>query len=648
MTETKTKVRLTVLGAILLFLFASLSTRLWFLQVLATEEFAARAQSNRVRILPEPAPRGRILDRDGNVLVENRTSRIILVDRSRLGAGRRERVVARLAELLGERVADLERRLESPRYYAYQPVPIAFDIPEPAVLYIVEHPRQFPGVTVDTGGVREYPYKTVAAHLLGYTGEISPEQLELARFEDYRPGTLIGKAGVELEYESFLQGIEGRVNYEVDARGQIVGRLGVREPVPGGDLVLTLDLDAQRIAERSLEQGIALARGTYDKETGRFLNAGGGAAVVMDPRNGRILAMASYPDFSPATFIGGARYRDLKRLTSKKANSPLLNRAVQSSYPPGSTFKPFVALAALKQRIADLGSYYPCPSEYSVENDPSGVVFHNWKSTDSGSLNVAEALVQSCDTVFYDFGYRFYTQRIVHGEPFQRRLRELGLGRRTGIDQPSEEEGRIPDVQWLKEGFEAKDPRFLPPYRPCREGSYCWVPGDDINMSIGQGNVLVSPLQLATAYSAIANGGTLYAPRLGLRIQEPGGDVVRAIEPQVVGKLPYRPEFIRYVRDSLAGVVRSSSGTAALAFAGYPHDAFPLAGKTGTAEMPPRQDFSWFAAMSLVPDKPYVVVAMVEEGGHGSTVAAPVVRRIYEGLFGIETSGDLSSGGDTD
>jgi penicillin-binding protein 2 len=522
-------------------------------------------------------------------------------------------------------------------------VPVAFDVAEGAAFYLAEHDEEFPGVSVDVGPVREYPDKSLAAHLLGYTGEISADELKASFFDGYKQGTLVGKSGVERIYEKSLQGKEGLINYEVNAQGKVLRPLGEQPPVKGDDLVLSIDANVQRVAENSLKLGIDLAHGTVG-EDGHYLNAGGGAVVVMDPRNGQVLAMSSYPTFNPSKFIGGITSRDYKALTAESRNFPLFDRAIQASYPPGSTFKPFVAAAAVKQRLTNLQDSTPCPAEFSYTTpaglpDPSRVVFHNWKAVNSGYISLAQALIDSCDTVFYEFGTRFnhIRQRAEGTEFFQQRLREFGFDRPTGIDLPSETHGRIPDIKWLL--AEAKTNPFF-------EGREGWLPGDDINMSIGQGNVLTSPIQLATAYSAIANGGTLYRPRIGLRLQRPDGEIVSQIKPSVAGRLPYSPTVLEYIRGALKYVL--IDGTAAGAFVGFPLGTYPLAGKTGTAEIKPKQPYSWFAAMSLVPDKPYVVVAMVEEGGHGSTTAAPVVRRIFEGLFGIDTSGGLTGGGNAD
>jgi penicillin-binding protein 2 len=632
MTEGKTKTRMTILAALVAFMFAVLSTRLWFLQVLATEEFSKLATTNRVRIVPEPPPRGRILDREGRVIVGNRPSRVILIDRTNLKDRDREEVLFRLSQLLDISPEEIATRMEDVHYFPFEPVPVAFDVSKDDAFYIGEHRDLFPGVSLRVAPVRDYPNGDLAVHALGSTGEISEEELKEPAFESYRQGTEIGKTGVERVYERYLQGEEGLVKYEVNSKGDVLQDLGGRKPRPGDDLVLSIDRKIQAFTEESLQLGIDLAHGIYDKESGRYLQAGAGAAIVMDPDNGRILASVSLPEYDPRMFLGGLSEKEFRRLRDPDANFPLLNRTVQSAYPPGSTFKPFVAAAAIREGFASQGGSYPCPSEYALENDPSGTVFNNWKSS-SGYLSLAGSLVDSCDTVYYRFGHQFYQQRSVQGEIFQQYLRGFGFSRATGIDLPAEEDGLIPTARWKERA--AKQNPFISPG--------AWVPGDDIVMAIGQGSVETSPMQLAVAYSAIANGGTLWEPRLGLALRRPDGRVVRKIEPEAAGKVPYSAETLAFLRGALVGVT-TPGGTAASAFAGFPLSSIPVAGKTGTAEIKPKQPFSWFAAMAPAYDPQYVVVAVVEEGGHGSETAAPVVRRILEGLFGLQPQSQLQSG----
>jgi penicillin-binding protein 2 len=626
MTDDKAAGRIKIIAWIVAFMFAALSTRLWFLQILATEDYRARADTNRVRLVPQPAPRGRILDRTGHVLVGNRGSIQITVDPTKVEEP--ERLLLELSELLGVPAADLAGEINSGRYLPFEPIPVLHDAAEGVVYELAEHRSDFPGVGWEVGGVRDYPQERLAVHVLGYLNEINSDELLDPAFRGYRPGTLVGRGGVEQRYERYLRGQEGWLKLEVNAQGKVLDELGSKPPRPGDDVVLSIDRRIQEIAESSLVHGIEAAKTIVDSESGYYLKAPAGSVVIMDPRNGRVLATASFPDYDPSIFLGGISRRQLQRMNAPASNQPLLNRVVQTSYPPGSTFKPFVAAAALRAGHAQMGSYYPCPPEFTVPGDTSGTIFHNWTSANLGYLTLGQALVHSCDTVFYRFGLQFYYDRKKEGESFQKLLRRWGFGRTTGTDLPFETPGRVPDADW-KANIHEEYPKLFP------DG--LWYPGDNINMSIGQGDLLVSPMQLAVGYSALANGGTLYRPQLALRIQRPDGTLVRQFTPQEEGRVPIKRPLIAAIRDSLRGVV--TAGTAGSAFAGFPHDELPVAGKTGTAEVAGKQPHSWFAAMVPADNPRYVVVAMVEEGGHGSQVAAPIVRQIIEELYGLGTTG---------
>lgn len=643
MSEGRTGVRLKALAAIVAVMFASLGTRLWFLQVLAADEYRERARENRVRLIEVPAPRGRILDRRGELLVGNRQSLAITINRQEVTGAELEQVLFRLSELLEVPVETLVKRLADPHYYPFAPVPVAFDVPEELAFYVAERAGEFPGVGTMQVPVRTYPRGTLAAHVLGYLGAIAPEQLDDPEFGGYEPNDLVGQSGAEQTYEQDLRGEEGVRKLLVNAAGKVIDQIGPgQEPVPGHDVVLSIDARIQALAEESLALGQRAARTVYDSETRRPLRANGGAVVVMNPRNGQILAMVSSPGYDPRLFLDRLTQAELDRLNNPAANRPLLNRAVQGEYPPGSAFKPFVALSAMTAGIASPAGAYNCSAEYTAPGDESGTVFHNWTDRDLGFMTLERALVLSCDTVFYQFGWDFWVRYFHSGpegrrdEPFQDRLREFGFGQPTNADVPFERGGRIPDAEWKREIHE-RYPELFP------FGD--WFPGDYINMTIGQGDTLVTPLQLAVAYSALANGGTLWAPRVALRVQEPDGEVVRRIRPQEVARLPFTRGQLSYVLRALAQV--PVSGTAREAFLGFPLAQVPVAGKTGTAEVRPYQDYSWFAAIAPADDPRYVIVALVEQGGHGSTTAAPVVRRILEGLFGLPLS-SLTPGGETD
>ncbi|MDP9342304.1 MAG: penicillin-binding protein 2 [Actinomycetota bacterium] len=629
MTEGRMGVRLRVLATLCAFMFAALGVRLWFVQVLASTQYRNKAEVNGTRLVPLPAPRGLILDRNGDVLVNNRTSLVVTVNRQEVG-DREESVLFRLSKVLHTPVKDLVSRLNDPSYYSYTPIPVAFDVTKRVAFYLGEHQRQFRGVETQELTVRGYPNGDLAAHVLGYTGLISADQLKDPRFHGYSQQDVVGKSGVEETYEQYLQGRKGQVKLQVNSAGKTLKAFGQQDPVAGDSVVLSIDAGIQKLAEDSLHLGVQAARAAG-------LPADAGAVIVEDPNNGQILAMASYPTFDPSFFVRGFTNAQYKaEFTRPARHQPLFDRAIQATYPAGSTFKPFVALSALRHRIASENGFYSCPASYEVPGDTSHTIFENWAYPQSfGTISLTQALVISCDTVFYQFGYKFWQDYRDSNKTdlLQNDLRSFWFGRPTGLDLPSENSGVIPDPQW-------KDAHFP----PTTEDPYAniWKPGDLVNMSIGQGNVAVTPLQMATAYSAIANGGTVYRPHVGLRIQGPDGSVVRTIKPRVNGHLPFSQQQLFFIRQALQGVISDPSGTAASAFQGFPFGQVSVAGKTGTAEVSPFVPYSWFAAMAPVDHPKYVVVALVEQGGHGSQTAAPVVRRILEGLYGLPLSNPVT------
>ncbi|HVM12185.1 MAG TPA: penicillin-binding protein 2 [Actinomycetota bacterium] len=620
MTEGKAAARLRVLAWAVVVMFGALMTRMWFLQVMASDEYRQAADDNRVQVAPIPAARGRILDRNGDLLVQNRTSRVVTVKRS--DVENEEALLLKLSRVLGVDADELGERLDDPDYGPFEAIPVAEDVPEETILYLAERQREFPGVDYGTIGVRDYPNGSLAAHILGYLGQINEQELHTPPFRGYRPGQAVGRGGVEQMYERYLHGKDGHQAYEVDARGRRMGRLKGTAPVEGNDVVLTIDRKIQKAAEEALSEGVSSARQIVHEESGSYLKAAAGAVVVLDARDGEVLAMASYPTYDPRAFLEGLTQREWDRLTSKRRNFPLNNRAIQGQYPPGSVLKPFVAAAAVKGGYAHPNGFYPCPPEFSVEGDTSNTVFRNWKDTDSGTISFGQALVESCDTVFYRFGLDFYRERKIRGELLQQHLRAWGYDRPTGIDLPSEVKGRVPDAAW-KSIVHSKHPDLFP--------DPVWYPGDTINMSIGQGDVLATPLQVARSFAALANGGTLVRPHVGLRVQDPKGNVVRRLRPAPGPRVRYGRKLLDRIEDALEGVV--TSGTGAHAFSGFP---VPVAGKTGTSETPNQQPHSWFAAFAPADRPRYVAVAVVEEGGHGSEVAAPIVRRIMEHLFDVD------------
>ena len=630
MTEGRTVARVRFLALFVVVMFVALSARLWFLQVLASDQFRSQASRNSVRIVQTVANRGKIVDDQGSLLVGNRPSRVVLINRQRLGS-QAPVVLQRLSELLHIPVWRLRQSLNTDQYYSYTPVPVAFGISKSEWLYIEQYQGSFRGVSVEQLPVRTYPNGRTAAHVLGYTGQISAQQLKDPAYAGYDPGDIVGKAGVEQVYEKYLQGTKGIRKYLVDASGQNLGPIGTEQPpVPGDTLHLTLDLKAQQIAEESLKLGMENARHYNDSSQGGLLKANAGAVVVMDPNTGAIVAMASSPTYDPALFSGGITQQQLDKLQSAGSNQPLIDRAIQGLYPPGSTYKPFVAAAALQTGIANENAYYPCPATYTAPTDTTGqqTVFHNWTTANLGSMTVAQALIVSCDTVFYKFGWDFYQKS--PAEPLQRDLGAFGFGKPTLVDLPNEQPGVVPTPEWLHK-MHRENPTGFP--------RNTWYPGDDIQMGIGQGDTLVTPLQIATAYSAIANGGKICQPHVASELTGPGlSKKGKAIDPPCRGKLPFTAGQLSYIRNALTQV--PMHGTAAPAFGGFPFSQVWVAGKTGTAEKIGQQNYSWFAAMAgKTPNHAdYVIVSLVEQGGHGATTSAPIVRRVIEGLYGLNLS----------
>ena len=641
MTEPRMGLRVKVLATLVLVMFATLTTRLWFLQVLAAEQYKEESKDNAVRLIEVPAPRGVINDANGEPLVDNQASVVITINRQALG-DQTERVLFDLSQLLDVPADELGSRLDDPRYYVFSPIPVAIDVPRRIAYYIKEHKTDFPGVDVLQVPVRRYPSGSVGAHVLGYLGQVSKDKLKDPGFADYEPGDLVGVSGVESYYERDLAGTQGLVKYRVNSAGQNLGRIGEQPPVAGNDVWLTIDAQTQELTEQSLQAGIEHARTLVESESG-YLKANAGAAVVLDPQTGAIEAMASFPSFDSSVFTRSISEREFARRFGPARGLPLLNRAIQGQYPPGSTYKPFVAASALQREIVTTGQTYGCPPSWTApfdESDPDAMqyVFNNWTTADLGYMNIATALAKSCDTIFYPMGYRYWdlfyvnddeaANDIVSHEPMQRDLEAFGFGSQTRVDLSFEQDGRVPNAEWKRTIHEAY-PESFP------EGE--WFPGDFILMTIGQGDTLVTPLQLATAFGALENDGKICVPHVLDRVVAPDETLVREYQQNCRRRVRIDERHLRYVRDALTGTV-TGGGTAGAAFAGFPFDAVWVAGKTGTAEVDPKQDYSWFAAMTAAGGQEHVVVALVEQGGHGATTAAPIVRHIIEGIYGLEFS----------
>ncbi|SNT47987.1 penicillin-binding protein 2 [Actinomadura meyerae] len=662
----RTHFRLVVLYVLVGALLLVLVGRMWTLQVLESEHYRGIAAQNRTRDIVVPAVRGMIMDVRGKPLVRNRSALVVSVDRTTLSRQKDggEAVLKRLAAVLGTSKDEMSKRIRlcSPTVKRpcwpgspYQPIPVEDHVDPKRALQIMERQEEFPGVTAQIQAVRDYPEPdgAGAAQVLGYLQPVTQEELDKRKglkVTGYSGVDLVGRAGLEAQYDAALRGEPGYRRVLVDSQGRVTGTAEERQAVPGDNLVTSIDAGVQGAAEKALKHAIDAAR-----KGGHPADAG--AAVVMDVRTGRLVAMASYPTYDPSIWTGGISQEKYDALLGKKNGEPLTSRVTQGQFAPGSTFKISSVSAAVKEG-ASLKGIYPCPGSYNVGNRP----FSNAGGTGYGPMTLHTALVKSCDTVFYRFAYlEWQRDGGMHPKPNVRdsmvdMAREYGFGTKTGVDLPEESAGRIPDRKWKKDYWEATkaanckgakegypqvaktDPARAAYLKAvatenCTEG-YVWRPGDAANFSVGQGNVLVTPLQLVRAYAAVANGGKLVVPRVGVAVVRPDGTVVRRIEPPKPKKLPVDPKVLKYIRNALADVTKD--GTAAGAFNGFDFKRVDVGGKTGTAEVYGKQDSSWFASFGPVKDPRFAVVAMVSQGGFGASTSAPAVREIWEAMYGTK------------
>jgi penicillin-binding protein 2 len=667
-TVDRTMVRLALLGLVIVAMFVALFSRLWFLQVLASEDYRELAKENRVRKIYSEPERGRILDRNGVVLVENRLSLAITVDRQVIDERKEQRKLLHkltrllvderdvpkktpkkkrpkaVTELREKTFRELKRRLKDITVSPYKPVAVAYDVDPEDVYRIRENQEDFRGVAVGRVPVRVYPEGKIAAQLLGYVGEISADELKEDFFKKarprYREGDIIGKAGLERAYDHSLRGTPGVEKVVVDSAGEVIDSDLIRKGVPGHDLRLSLDVRIQRIVEQALKDGVLSARA-------RGYEAPGGGAVVMDPNTGGVVAMASWPTYDPTMLADGISHKEFASLGAKTPNDgsddALLNRAFQSAVPPGSTFKVVTAGAAITHGLATPTELIDCNPVFSYR----ATDFNNWTTADMGFMDLSRALEVSCDTYFYILGARLEDRfGVVFGdgtERFQDYMRKAAFGHTTEIDLHGENPGRVPDEEWCEDINRATNGAI------CPRG---WLPGYSVNMAIGQGDLLVSPLQMAVTFAAIANGGNVLEPRLGWQVTrtdaETGDPIVeREYEPKVAAELGFDDVTLAEMRAGLQAVVAGGGGTATSAFAGFPLTEYPVAGKTGTAQIgsvDSGKNFAWFISYAPATAPQYVVSVYIEKASHGGDSAAPVARQIFEGIFEIDDMTDVQIG----
>lgn len=651
------RLRLVVIQVLVFSLFATLFARLYFLQVVDGAEYHAQATSQSVREVVVQPQRGLIVDDQGRPLVANRLSWVVAVDRTMLDKmteRQQEILLDRVGGVVDVKVARIHHQLNNWNGSPYQPVPIATDVPQRVALRLLEQPEDYPGIVVDQQSVRAYPqpYGVNLAHVLGYLSPITEGELDQAKDREDQSvngASSVGRAGVEKQYDKWLRGMPGYKNVAVDSMGRVLGDDSEVAGEPGDTLVTSIDAKVQSVVEQQLLERMRYQRTQRDPVTGRNYVADSGAAIVMEAETGRIVAMASQPTYDPGVWVGGISSKQLERLYSDKAGTPLLGRATQGQFAPGSTWKPFMTASALTHGYSP-ETQLNCSSALRVGNRD----FKNYESGAYGYIGFAKALEVSCNTFFYRIGLDYWQRYgsdvadVDAKDPLVSGAKEFGFGQETGIDLPGEASGRIADRQWKRDYYEsmkgyyckiANKPQdadtsdfvYLFSREFCAEG-YAYRAGDAVNFAIGQGDTLVTPLQLARAYAAIANGGTLYAPRIAKAVVSPDGEVVRRIDPKPVGKVDVPEQTLDYIDSALKGVAANPSGTMNWKLQEFPLDQVVIRAKTGSAEVHGKQTTGWVASYT----DDYVVVMMISQGGTGSGSVGEGIRKVWETLYGVD------------
>jgi penicillin-binding protein 2 len=559
--------------------------RLWYLQILEGDRYFTLSTNNRLRVRVVEAPRGFILDRHGEVMVENRpTFDLYATPEDVKNPGE---VAATLADILNVPAAEIETRLTETRARS-QPLLLRKDLDHAMMVAVEERRLDLPGINLRIRPVRAYPIAGMAANLLGYVSEINQAQLQREEYSDFRPGESLGQSGVERRYDAFIRGVDGGEQVEVDARGRALRVVSRNDPRSGSNVFLTIDRQIQEAAEAAM--------------AGKK-----GAVVAMNPTTGEILAMVSRPSFDPNMFAQRISGEDWQRIATDSTH-PLQNRAFQAQYPPGSIFKLIVAIAGLESGAITPETRYSDPGYFMLGNHK----FDDWKKGGHGSLDLRGAIVNSCNVYFYQAGLRTGIDEIV------RVSRDFGLGEPPGLGLGDEAKGSLPN-----------------PHAKGR-GQGPWTAGNTVVSSIGQGLVVTSPMQLLAMVSAIANGGTVYRPWVVKKVVSLAGDVVEQYEPEVMRRVDVKPETLAFIRQAMLGVVNEGTGARSKI------PGVPIGGKTGTAQVvkkgdekrnPDVKDHAWFVSFAPVDNPKIAVVVLVENGGFGGLVAAPVAKAVYEAAF---------------
>jgi penicillin-binding protein 2 len=624
--------RVGILGIVALAVFAVLFFRLWSLQVLSGDTYLAAAQGNQLRTIRLEAPRGTILDRHGKVIVDNVAGTAVKLWVGDLPANRRYAVIKHLAEVLRVPPLQLAKEVDERIADPLNPITVKTAVGEDQVAYLYEHSSEFPGVQIQQTYLRHYPYQSFAAQVLGYVGEVSQGELD-QKPNVYKPGDKVGKTGVESRDDEYLRGDAGQAEIRVDSMGRPQGPLQLRrEARPGKAVRLTIDVGLQRAAEQALRYGITTARANES------YYADGGAIVALDPNDGAVLAMASSPTYKPSVYVGRVDPKKIEPLVNdkvaKEKNYPGINRVTSGVYPPGSIWKPVTALAAMQEHMLQPYQALQCTPTATYGLDKHE--FRNWDPYVNQPMTLVEALARSCDTYFYQLGYQFYLEGDRGRNRMQQWAKKFGFGVPTGFDLGGEQTGLVPTPGWRKKAFKSDWDR-------------AWNPGNSIQLSIGQQDVQVTPLQMARFYAMIANGGKLVTPYVVSQVETaaPNGQspvVERRFAPDPPKTVGVDPAALAVVRDGLYSATHSTYGTSSGVFGSFP---IPIAGKTGTAEKVVQipgypaahtEDQSWWCGYGpALTEAPRIVVcAVIENGGHGSTAAAPAALRVFEKFFGAK------------
>lgn len=623
--ETTFKNRIFGQGVVSGGIFAALIAKLWSMQLVSNDQYTAQAESNRTRTISTSAPRGRILDCNGEELVTNRSSLTVVADTDVLND---DIELHLLANLLGMPKIAVKRKIQDQSAGAQSQRVIYSDASRRTVAYLGEHNDLFSGIGVEDRAVRHYPMGNLAAHVLGYTGNVTQDQIDASSKSTdegtitYELGDQVGQAGVEYQYESVLQGVRGSQTVYVDANGNVTEYSGAVEAVAGSDITLTIDATIQKSAEEGLAYAIKKSR-----ELGNS-KCEAGAVVVLDATDGSILAMASAPTYNPSVFIGGISQDDWNELSSEDSSYPLMNRCIDGQYMSASTIKPIISLAALNNGIATADSTFYCTGYWTGFGPGSGQ--YCWLRTGHGTMTLQTGITYSCDVVFYEVGKGFWNASEDVKWGMQDTMRKWGLGSTTGVDLPSEAQGRVPDADWKWQYYSAYS-----------DSDRQWKGGDNTNLAIGQGDLLVTPLQMACIYMGLANNGVQWTPHILKNVHSHSGTgSIIDYKPTQRLAIEEQKDYLDLVHRGMYGVIYEESETLTQHFTSLP---VTVEGKTGSGERTGESATGWLAVFAPAENPKYVVTAVIEQGGFGATSAMYAVRTVLGTIYNQPDTVDSDS-----